>query len=136
MKRQRRWRVGRWRGLAYERERERERRVRWKYVWVEILKWRCFEKGKKFLSALGFNLYYRFVRWQLCSIALCRSIHNVIILPNIARIPSGTWIFYFIFSIIYHQEDASKKFISELLEQERPLQGKNVQCDVFLQKEK
>ena len=43
-----------------ERERERERRVRWKFVGVEILTWRCFEEGKKLLSALGFNLYYRY----------------------------------------------------------------------------
>ena len=42
-----------------ERERERERRVRWKYVGVEILMWRCLEEGKKFLSASSFNLYYR-----------------------------------------------------------------------------
>jgi hypothetical protein len=43
-----------------ERERESsegERRVRWKYVGVEILTWRCFEEGKKFLSISGFNLY-------------------------------------------------------------------------------
>jgi hypothetical protein len=30
-------------------------------VGVEILTWQCFEKGKKFLSASGFNLYYRYV---------------------------------------------------------------------------
>jgi hypothetical protein len=28
-------------------------------VGVEILTWQCFEKGKKFPSASGFNLYYR-----------------------------------------------------------------------------
>jgi hypothetical protein len=28
-------------------------------VGVKILTWQCFEKGKKFLSVLGFNLYYR-----------------------------------------------------------------------------
>jgi hypothetical protein len=43
----------------------REKRMMWNFVEVEILIWQALEKAKNFLSASGFNLYYRFVPFLL-----------------------------------------------------------------------
>jgi hypothetical protein len=41
----------------------------WNFVEVEILIWQALEKVKNFLSASGFNLYYRYI--LICQVIHC-----------------------------------------------------------------